>query len=279
MRRVVVTGASAGIGRATAKALAERGDRVWLVGRNAQRTEESAAQIRSLTGNAHVHHALADFSSLASVRELAAQLRDEVGPLDVLINNAGVWHQSRRSSHDGFEDTFAVNHLAPFLLTHLLIPALRAAPRPARVVFVSSILHRNVGAFDFDDLDVERNPYDGLRVYGRSKLANVLCANEFARRLRPHGITSNSVHPGNVQTSIVRDSAFLRIGIRLARPFIRTAEEGARTSVYVASHPALERISGAYFSNERQVPPSAHARDRSAAEMLWSISEERVGLA
>ncbi|MFT5357339.1 MAG: retinol dehydrogenase-12 [Polyangiales bacterium] len=279
MHTSVVTGASAGIGFETAKALAMRGHRLLLVGRNPERTEASKAAIIANTGNVHVQSFLSDFSSLESVRALAAALREASPRIDTLVNNAGLWHQDRKVSKDGFEDTYAVNHLAPFLLTHLLIPSLVHEDH-ARIVFVSSRLHEEAGAFDFEDLSVETKPYVGLDVYARTKLANVLTANEFARRLaktQPQ-ITSSSVHPGAVQTSIVRDNPFLKIGIKFAGPFLRSAKEGAATSIYAATHSALQRVSGAYYSDVRQVPPSPHARDAGAAQRLWDLSLEQTGL-
>lgn len=279
MQTSVVTGASAGIGFETAKALALQGHRVLLVGRNPGRTAASKDAIVADTGNRDVGYFLADFSSLESVRVLAKALREEAPRIDTLINNAGLWHQERKVSVDGFEDTYAVNHLAPFLLTHLLLPSLVHGEH-ARIVFVSSRLHEEAGAFDFDDLGVKERPYAGLQVYARTKLANVLTANEFARRFaksQPQ-ISSNSVHPGSVQTSIVRDNALLNIGIKIAGPFLRTAKEGAATTLYAATHPSLQRVSGAYFSDERQVPPSKHARDEAAAQRLWELSLEQCGL-
>lgn len=280
MHTTVVTGASAGIGFETAKALAIQGHRLLLVGRNPERTVASKDAIIADTGNVHVESFLSDFSSLDSVRALAEALNKAAPRIDTLVNNAGLWHQERRVSKDGFEDTYAVNHLAPFLLTHLLMPSL-VHDSHVRIVFVSSRLHEETGAFDFEDLAVEAKTYVGLDVYARTKLANVLTANEFARRLaktQPQ-ITSSSVHPGAVQTSIVRDNALLNVGIKIAGPFLRTAKEGAATSIYAATHPALERVSGAYYSDSRQIPPSPHARDGRAARRLWDLSLEQVGLA
>ncbi len=274
----VVTGASAGIGYETARGLALAGHRVWITGRNRERTLDCAARLRAESGG-FVEGLIADFSSLASVRALGAALRECAPQIDVLIHNAGVWHQERRESADGLEDTIAVNHLAPFLLTHLLMPSLQHGG-PVRVVFVSSVMHGQVGSMSLDDMDVTETPYQGLAVYGRSKLANVLCANEMARRFRACApqVVCNSLHPGAVNTRIVRDDRRLSWAIRLAAPFLRTPAEGAATTLYVTTHPSLEVISGAYFSDSRQVPPSVHARDEGMAAALWTWSAQQVGL-
>lgn len=274
MKTIVVTGASAGIGRETARGLAP-GARLLVVGRNAERTRETADALRPSAEE--VVPLLADFSSLRSVDALAEAILAHVDRVDVLVNNAGLWHQERRESAEGFEDTFAVNHLAPFLLTQRLMPALLRADA-ARVVTVSSRLHRKAGAFDFEDLQVTKSRYRGLRQYARSKLANVLFSFELARRLADTRVTSNAVHPGSVQTVIVRDNPFLSLGIKLVAPLLKTATQGAATSVHVASSPELEGVTGGYFADERERAASPHAYDRAAAARLWDLSLGMVGL-
>lgn len=281
MTTIVVTGASAGIGKATAEALAAHS---WpspltlaLTGRNHERTTGCAEDLERRFGVRCVA-LLADFSSLESVAKLADDLLARFETIDRLINNAGLWHQDRKTSKEGFEDTFAVNHLAPFSLTLRLLPAILRSEE-ARIVNVSSRLHRDVGPFDFSDIDTERKTYKGLQVYGRSKLANVLFTFELARRLRdsPH-VTASAVHPGSVNTVIVRDNRFLSWGIKVAAPFLKTAAEGAATSVHVATSEALKGVSAGYYADCIERAASIHAYDQRAARRLWDLSLERVGL-
>ena len=271
----VVTGGSSGIGLETARGMAARGYRVLLVGRNPERTPAAAAQIRTSTGNEQVEHLLADFSSLAEVRTLAEAIAARVPRLDVLINNAGLWHPERRLSADGFEDTFAVNHLATFLLTSLLLPVIEAAR--GRVVVVSSRYHLKPRALPLDDIHrVESAPYRGMRVYQQSKLCNVLFANELARRVQPRGVTAYSVHPGDVSTGIMRDNKVLAWLIGIAnRWFLLTPEQGARTSIHAATadHGGA---TGLYFADSKVAKQNPLAGDEDLAGRLWELSERLV---
>ncbi|MEO0324128.1 MAG: SDR family NAD(P)-dependent oxidoreductase, partial [Myxococcota bacterium] len=230
----VVTGASSGIGRAIARGLAARGADVAVVGRNAQRTEEAVRAVEASAreagrrGTARAFRA--DFSSLSSVADLAAALPAP----DVLVNNAGLWHNERRVSADGFEDTFQVNVLAPALLTLRLAPAMLARGS-GRVVHVASVQHKAAKAFPFEDLQQTRRRFRGIRVYGESKLGNVLFSNELARRCAGGGVTSNALHPGTVVTNVVRDNAFLSAAIRVAAPALMTPEQGAVAALRLAS--------------------------------------------
>jgi NAD(P)-dependent dehydrogenase (short-subunit alcohol dehydrogenase family) len=212
------------------------------------------------------------------VRTGAAELLDRLDHIHVLVNNAGLVLSERRVTKDGFEATFGTNHLGPFLLTRLLTERL-VASAPARVVNVASTAHRTARkGLDFDDLQSTRN-YRGMEAYGRSKLANILFTTELARRLSGAGVTANAVHPGTVASGFARDddaSGFLAFGIKLIKPFILTPEQGARTTVYVASSPELAQVTGAYFVRRRIRVPSAAARDESAAALLWSVSEQLV---
>ncbi len=274
----LVTGASAGIGKETVRGLAERGATVMMAGRNPRRTEEVARELRRTTGNPRISHHIADFSSLDEVRGLAAAVLERHSALHLLINNAGGWHKQRRESCDGFEHTFAVNHLAPFLLTHLLRDRL-VASAPARVITVSSILHRWAPRIRFEDLDYRRgSTFYGVGCYVHSKLANVLFANELARRLEGTGVTSNSLHPGNVATTVVRDSPLLSLGIQVGRLFLKTPAQGARTTLYLATAPELQEVSGRYFADCHLRRPSRPARDEDAALRLWRVSRALCGL-
>lgn len=279
---VLVTGGSGGIGFETALGIARKtAANVWVTGRNEGRLEDAVRALKA-AGASDARAFRADFSSLDDVRRLAGEVSAAAeGGLDVLVNNAGLWHQERQESADGFEDTFAVNHLAPFLLTLLLTPRLMEAGSPgraARVVNVSSRLHERPSALRLEELVGQEPSYVGLSVYARTKLCNVLFSNELARRLEGRGVVSNALHPGSVQTDVTRDSFLLSIGIRIAAPFLKTAAEGALTSIRLATDPALEGVTGGYFSDEAQLPPSEAALDTGAAKELWDRSLEWTGL-
>lgn len=280
MPTCVVTGASSGIGIETARGMAARGYRVLMVGRDPSRSQAALDDIVDSTGNQNVEVLLADFSSLDEVRGLAECVRSRCERLDVLINNAGVWHLERQLTADGFEATFGVNHLAPFLLTNLLREPLAAASGAdgARVVNVTSRLHSRPKALDFDDLHAERK-YGGLRAYAKSKLANVLFSNELARRWSAAGVTSNSVHPGDVVTHITRDSRLLTALIPIGgKLWLKTPAQGAATSLHVATAPHLGAVTGRYFADSREKKMSRAAQNESAAKRLWEVSAEMVGL-
>ncbi len=269
---VVVTGANAGIGKAAALALARMGARVGMVSRSRERGETARADVVRESGSAAVELFLADLSAQGEVRRLAAEIRERCGRLDVLVNNAAVYTRERTLSPDGIELQFAVNHLAPFLLTGLLLDLLERSA-PARVVTVSSEAHRPVH-LDWDDLQGERR-YLGLRAYGAAKLANLLFTRELARRMAGRGVTANAVHPGVVATELL----FGGWGpLRLLRRFMRTPEQGARVVVRLASAPELEGVTGRYFRDEREIRPSAAALDDEAARRLWRLSAELTGL-
>jgi retinol dehydrogenase 12 len=273
----VVTGATSGIGQETALGLAERGARVVLVGRDPARAEAARKDIAERSGNPDVDVLLADFASLDAVRALGAEIRERYPVLHLLVNNAGVVVTERSLTVDGHETTLAVNHLAPFLLTHLLREPLLAGA-PARVVNVASDAHRFVSGFDFEDPMSERKfgfPafLTGMRVYGMSKLANVLFTSELARRTEGTGVTTNAVHPGGVATRLGTNNGLLgKAAVLAMRAFFLTPAQGARTSLHVATAPELAHTSGRYFADSRERKPSEGARDRLAAERLWSLS-------
>ncbi len=275
-RIVVITGATSGIGTEAARALAEMGARVVIVARDAARGEVTRADITGSTGNLNVEVARCDLASQREIRRLAAELCEALPRIDVLINNAGLTMAERRLTEDGIETTLAVNHLAPFLLTNLLIDRLQSGV-PARVVTVASDAHRGA-ALDFDDLSAERG-YSGWPAYCRSKLANILFNLELARRLQGSGVTANCLHPGVVATGLGRGGPMLiRVFQAVARPFLLRPERGAETIVYLASSAEVEGASGGYYEKCRRVEPSAAARDRRAAERLWRASEKLTGL-
>jgi NAD(P)-dependent dehydrogenase (short-subunit alcohol dehydrogenase family) len=270
-RVCVVTGATSGIGRITAIELARRGATVAVVGRDRERGEETRSAIRDATGTDRATLHLGDLSSQADVRTVADDLLARYEQMHVLVNNAGVVNLKRTTTVDGIEATFAVNHLAYFLLTHLLLPRLRQSGG-ARIVNVASDAHR-FGGLNFDDLQNERR-YRSLRVYGQSKLCNILFTRELARRVPANEVTVNCVHPGAVATRLGQNNGWWAVLItKTLSPFFRSPAQGAETSVYVATSPDVAGVSGRYFANCRAVEPSRAARDDAAAARLWQMSE------
>ena len=272
----LVTGATSGLGKVTARVLAEKGATVVLVGRSRQKTERVGADIRKKTGNTAVFYLLADFASFASIRRLATDFLAQYERLDVLVNNAGAVFMSHQLSEDGFEKTFAVNHLGYFLLTNLLLDRLKASAT-ARIVNVASEAHEPA-TLDFDDLGTEKN-YAIMKAYGRSKLANVYFTYELARRLERTLVTVNALNPGFVATNIGANNIPI-IG-RLVKWFINRSamdvETGAKTQIYLAMSPEVEGVSGKYFEECQAVPSSAVSYDEEAARRLWEVSTEMVG--
>ncbi|MGD2252199.1 MAG: SDR family oxidoreductase [Anaerolineales bacterium] len=272
----MVTGATSGIGEATALALAQMGATVVVAGRSEQKCQATVDRIVQHTGNQQVEHMLADFSVLAEVRQMAADFVRRHSKLDVLVNNAGAMFLRRSLSLDGYEMTFAVNHMAPFLLTYLLLDTIKASA-PARVVNVASGGHRRK-VLDFDDLQ-SRKRYSPMRVYGKSKLANMLFTYELARRLKGTGVTANAMHPGFVRTNMGANNGwFVRLMLPLIHIASLTPEQGARTAVYLAASPEVEGVSGKYFINCAPARSSRPSHDREAAARLWQASTEMVGL-
>jgi NAD(P)-dependent dehydrogenase (short-subunit alcohol dehydrogenase family) len=274
----LVTGATSGIGLATARALAAAGATVVLHGRDPERTRAAAARVARDTGSPRVRPVFADFSQLVRVRALAGELMATLPRLDVLVNNAGMMSPTRALSAEGYDLTFAVNHLAPFLLTNLLLPKLLTAA-PARVVVVASGAHQRA-RLDFDDLMNAK--VSGLwPAYSRSKLANILFARALAKRLAGSGVTANSLHPGLVRSHLFHDGPrWMQLVMgSFGRLFMLSAREGARTSVYLASAPELAAESGGYYAGCQPAIPSAAAQDDVAAERLWRESARLTGIA
>ena len=274
-KTVLVTGATGGIGLATAAGLAGLGARVGIVGRDAARSEAAATQLRAVGGQVDVF--IADVSSQDEVRRLADEALATYPRLDVLVNNVGGYWATRHTTVDGLEHTFAVNHLAPFLLTNLLLDRLRASA-PARVVTVSSGAQA-MGTLDFGDLQGEQD-YSGQRAYNQSKLANVMFTYELARRLAGSGVTANVLHPGVVRTDFGREDSkgWMRLMLPVIRPFMKNPERGAATSIYLASSAEVEGVTGRYFANGKPTASSKASQDGAAVARLWDVSAELVGL-
>ena len=274
---VLVTGGTGGIGKATTIALAALGARVGITGRDQARTEAAAADIRAAAGSPAVDAFAADMAVQAGVRRLAAQVLGTYPRLDVLVNNVGGFWAHRHVTADGLEHTFALNHLAPFLLTNLLLDRLTAST-PARIVTVSSGAHAR-GRIDFGDLQGERN-YSGQRAYSQSKLANVMFTYELARRLEGTGVSATVLHPGVVRTSFGAEdqAARMAVVIRVARMFMKTPAQGAGTPIYLASSPEVEGITGRYFANRKPQASSKASYDTTAAARLWQVSAGLAGM-
>jgi NAD(P)-dependent dehydrogenase (short-subunit alcohol dehydrogenase family) len=270
----LVTGATSGIGAVAARELARRGAHVVLTGRDPARCAAAAAEIKYRTG-AEVETLVADLSVQQQVRDLARQFRERHTRLHVLVNNAGAIFRKREATADGLERTFALNHLAYFLLTQSLRDLLEASA-PARVVNVSSRAHQGA-VLDFDDLQGRRS-YNGWRAYCRSKLANLLFTFELSRRLAGTGVTANALHPGWVATGFGGNNGWLgHIWQFAARQLAIGPEEGAQTIIYLACSPEVAGVSGKYFAQEKVVEPSAAASDLEAARRLWEVSLALTG--
>ena len=275
---VLVTGATNGIGKITAQELATKGATLVIVGRNAEKTRATAGEIRLKSGNPGVDSLTADLSSLEQVRQLAGEFMKKYNRLDVLINNAGGIFARRQVTVDGYEMTFAFNHLAYFLLTNQLLGLLEASA-PARIINVSSAAHLN-GPFDFEDLQSVHYSYGGFRAYSHSKLANVMFTYELARRLAGTGVTANALHPGTVNTGFGKNNGgVMNLAMKAFAMFQIPPEQGAQTSIYLASSPEVEGVSGKYFVDCKPERSSASSYDEVAQKRLWEISEEMTALA
>jgi retinol dehydrogenase 14 len=276
-RTVLVTGGTGGIGKAIAIGLATIGARVGITGRDLARAEQAAADIRTAAGNPAVDAFAADMSSQAEVRRLAVAVLEAYPRLDVLVNNVGGFWAHRHATADGLERTFALNHLAPFLLTNLLLDRLKASA-PARVVTISSGA-QSMGRIEFDDLQGARS-YSGQRAYNQSKLANIMFTNELARRLEGTGVTANSLHPGVVRTNFGSEdqAGFFAVMSRLALPLLKSPAQGAQTPVYLASSPDVDGVTGQFFVNRKPKTANKVAYDTEMTARLWQVSADLVGM-
>ncbi len=271
----MVTGANSGIGKVIATELARMGSNVVLVCRDPQKGEAAKNEIAAQLGNSSVELLMADLASLAAVRKLAADFAAKHDRLRILVNNAGLILGKRIVTADGLEAQFVINYLSQFLLTNLLLPALKTAA-PSRIVNVSSSAHYQ-GHMHFDDLQLERG-YSSIKAYSQSKLAQVLFTHELAGRLAGSGVTVNAVHPGVVRTKWADEGGLLGIGVRLTRPFMLSPAKGAETPLYVAASPEVAGVSGKFFAKKKDTQSSKESYDESEAKRLWEVSMQLTGL-
>jgi retinol dehydrogenase-12 len=273
-KTVIVTGATNGIGYVAARELARMGAQTVLVSRSAEKCAQSVEGIKTETGNPQVEFIAADLSTNAGVQEVAHAFKKRHTRLDVLLNNAGAMFMSRQVSSDGVEMTIALNHLNYFHLTILLLDVLKASG-PARIVNVSSDAHRG-GKIDFDDLQLKKG-YIGFKAYSQSKLANVLFTYELARKLEGTKVTANALHPGFVDTGFAKNNGGLvKFAMGLLKPMQRKVDEGAQTSIFLASSPEVEGVSGKYFADLKSVASDPASYNTAAAEKLWQLSLEMI---
>lgn len=272
----LVTGGTSGIGYITARELAKFGAKVVITARNQEKAKRSVEMLRAESGNREIYALIADFASQSQVRDLAAEYKRKYARLDVMINNAGAIYFRRSLSQDGIEMTFAVNHLAPFLLTNLLMDRL-AASAPARIVNVASNAHEGK-VINFNDLEGQKN-YNFMNAYGQSKLANIMFTYELDRRLAGSGMTVNAVHPGYVGTNMGANNGWLvRLFLPINRLFAIDVDQGAQTVIYLASSPGVAGISGKYYFQNKAVASSPYSHDENAARRLWEVSAKMAGL-
>ncbi len=270
---VLITGATSGIGKEAAKALAQKGMKLVLPVRNLAKGQALSEEIHQLTGNGHVDLMECDLASLDSVRRFAEAFNEKYDRLDVLINNAGIWEMKRNESEDGIELTLAVNHLAPFLLTNLLLDKLKASA-PSRIITVSSEAHR-MGKINFNDLEGKRR-WSWMGSYAQSKLANVLFTRHLSRKLEGTGVVANSLHPGVVSTHLFdKMPRFLHPLMKLV---MIPPKKGAETTVFLASSPQVQQVSGMYFAKRKVRKTTNYAHNIEVAEKLWKVSRQYTGL-
>ena len=275
-KTVLITGGTSGIGKASAVALAAMGANVVIVGRNPERGEAALQDIKAQSHSESVELMLADLSVQSEVRRLAEEFLGRHDRLDVLANNAGLVHSRRTETDDGMETTLAINHLAPFLLTDLLLDRLKQSA-PSRVITISSEAER-MGKMNFEDIQ-SRQKYRGFPVYGMTKLANIMFTYELAERLKGTFVTANCLHPGPVSTNFGKNNGGpMALFFRLGKPFMRSPEQGADTLIWLASSADVDGVSGKYFSDRKEIEAKDIAYDPSARRRLWEISEELTGL-
>ena len=276
-KTVLITGATDGVGKQTAIQLAKKGYHIVMMVRSKERAEQTIAEITAATGNKQLEYILVDLTSLAQVRKAAAEFLAKYPTLDILINNAGLIVPDKQITKDGFEQSFEVNHLSHFLLTHLLLDRLKASAQ-GRIVNLSSEGHR-MAKFDAENFNAEKS-YSSLGQYCFTKLCNIYFTNELAERLKGTNVTVNAVHPGVVRTSFAgtMDKGWLKPLFAISRLFMISPEQGAATSVYAATDPSLSKVTARYFKNSKDNKPSALSQDKTNQKLLWDYSVDKCGL-
>lgn len=277
-KTVVITGGNAGIGKATAIELAKKGASVVITSRSEDRAKAAVSEIRSCSGNETVSYVLVNLSSQNSVRKAAEEIKTKCPKIDVLINNAGCYASELQLTEDGLEMHFGTNHLGHFLLTNLILDNVKAAEN-ARIINLSSIAHKSTRKLNLDDINYAKEQYGGWKAYSRSKYCNILFTKELAKRLEKEGITVNAVHPGGVRTEIAEKNAnwYTKLGWILSKPLMVTVEEGASTSIYLASSPDLEGETGGYWVKCKKYFSNRPSQEEANWQALWKKSEELVG--
>jgi NAD(P)-dependent dehydrogenase (short-subunit alcohol dehydrogenase family) len=277
-KRILITGGNAGIGKATAIALAKKGAEVIITARSESKASEAVTEIRKASGLESVTSLLLDLSSQHAVRNFVQEFKMKYDRLDVLINNAGCYFSDLLLNDDGLEMQFATNHLGHFLLTNLLMNELKAAGS-ARIINLASIAHKFTRELDLDDINFEKKKYDGWQSYSRSKFCNILFTRELARRLEGTGITVNAVHPGGVRTEIAEKNAnwYTKLGWIMMKPFFITVEQGAATSIHLAASDEGGQKTGHYWVKSKPHHSNRPSQDMGLAMKLWEKSEELVG--
>lgn len=273
LQTALVTGASSGIGRETARALAQKGLTVGLVSRGSGSGEQVTETLKRETGNPNLTYFPADLSSLAEVRRVAGEIRERFNRLDVLVNNAGALFRTRETTVDGFEKTFALDHLNYFLLSQLLLPSLLKSPAAGIVNVASSA--SSFGKIHFDDLMLEN--YGSFKAYAQAKLANVMVSYQLSRFLADTPVTVNALHPGGVATSFGSGSTVNTL-YKVFRPLLKTPAQGAQTVVYLATSPEVVGVSGRYFKDQKPISSSRRSYDVQVQARLWRVSRDLVGL-
>jgi NAD(P)-dependent dehydrogenase (short-subunit alcohol dehydrogenase family) len=273
----LLTGATNSIGKVIAQTLAERGAHTVIVGRDVNKTNKVVNEIRAASHNANVEMIIADLSVLSDIRHVADEFKSHHDRLDVLVNNAGAIFMNREETPDGLEKTFALNHLGYFLLTNLLLDTLKQSAS-ARIVSTSSKGHSSAAKLDFEDLPYRHKSYNGFAAYNESKLCNILFTYELSRRLEGTHVTANCLHPGVIVSGWGKDQGLLISAMKtLLIPFAISKEEGAQTSLYLATSPEVEGVTGKYFRKSHEVPSSRYSYDPAASHQLWALSEKLVG--
>ena len=271
-KNTLITGATSGIGKSAALKLAEMGANIFFVARNKDKAENLIREIKVLTGK-KAHYFIADLSSLKNIENVAAEFKLMDIPLHVLLNNAGLINKKRKETIDGFEEVFAINHLAYFYLTYLLLDKMKV-DTPCRIVNVSSGAHAFVKGFDFEDVQALKT-YKPFKVYGYSKLANILFTKKLSKKLKEDNITANCLHPGVVGTAFGQNNGIIQRSLFcLAKPFMKSSDKGAETSVYLCSSNDVEGITGEYFYNCKIAKTTKWARSEGDADRLWNLSKE-----